>query len=101
MAACTPQVVEKIVEKPVIQTVVVEKAVEVEKVTTVIVEKAIEIEKKVVETVIVEKAVEVSSPARWQIRSETCAVGLESERASPHEMSPSQYRRTAPPIPLS
>ena len=59
MAACTPQVVEKIVDRPVVQTVVVEKAVEVEKLATVLVEKAVEVEKRVVETVVVEKAVEV------------------------------------------
>ena len=57
LAACTPQVVEKVVEKPVIQTVVVEKAVEVEKIATVLVERAVEVEKRVVETVVVEKVV--------------------------------------------
>ena len=59
LAACTPQVVEKVVDRPVVQTVVVEKAVEVEKVATVVVEKAVEVEKRVVETVVVEKAVEI------------------------------------------
>ena len=58
LAACTPRVVEKVVDRPVIQTVVVEKAVEVEKVATVIVEKAVEIEKQVVQTVVVEKIVD-------------------------------------------
>lgn len=55
LAACQPQVVEKIVEKPVVQTVVVEKERIVEKpvVQTVEVEKIVE--KKVVETVVVEK----------------------------------------------
>ena len=59
LAACAPRVVEKVVDRPVVQTVVVEKAVEVEKLATVIVEKAVSVEKKVVETVVVEKPVEV------------------------------------------
>ena len=55
VAACKPQIVEveKIVEKPVIQTVEVEKVVEKAVVQTVEVEKIVE--KKVVETVVVEK----------------------------------------------
>ena len=59
LAACTPQVVEKVVDRPVIQTVVVEKAVEVEKIATVIVQKAVEVERKVVQTVVVERPVEI------------------------------------------
>jgi ABC-type glycerol-3-phosphate transport system substrate-binding protein len=53
VAACQPEVVERVVEKPVVvkETVIVEKPVEVEK----IVEKAVEVEKEV----IVEKEVEV------------------------------------------
>ena len=59
LAACTPQVVEKIVDRPVIQTVVVEKAVEVERVSTVIVEKAVSVDRPVVQTVVVDRPVEV------------------------------------------
>ena len=59
LAACTPQVVEKVVDRPVIQTVVVDRAVEVERVSTVIVEKAVEVEKRVVQTVVVDRPVEV------------------------------------------
>lgn len=57
LAACQPQVVERIVEKPVIQkeTVVVERVVEKEK----LVEKPIEVEKEV--TRVVEKVVEVET----------------------------------------
>lgn len=66
LAACKPQIVEveKVVEKPVIQTVEVERVVEVEKkvVETVVVEKEkqVEVEKEVTRVVEVEKAAEVS-----------------------------------------
>jgi peptide/nickel transport system substrate-binding protein len=63
VAACaTPQVVEKVVEKPVVETVIVEKEKVVEKpvVETVIVEKEKIVEKPVVETVIVEVEKEIA-----------------------------------------
>jgi ABC-type glycerol-3-phosphate transport system substrate-binding protein len=75
LAACEPQVVEKVVERPVIvkETVVVEKVVAVEKV----VEKPVEVEKEV--TRVVEKVVEVEKEKIVEVEVEKPVV-VEKEK---------------------
>ena len=87
-AAPTPQVVEKekVVEKPVVQTVVVEKEKVVEKpvVQTVVVEKEKVVEKPVVQTVVVEKVI-TATPSP---KSELATTLVIAEQEHPKSFDP-------------